>query len=221
MLDPGQSVRRADTDFVKCPTFHYVVWTDHKFVRVNLRLADRLSLAGYWKFNNALLEIWDFWDQLESLVQRALVGAFTGNKWWGSLKQWIRIFSIKYGRQLNLDRTKLTKSLEDKLSWALDGGDSLTVDLSWWDLEREDNKHYKGYVVRSRLKRSREMQRVSTWGRSTKAPLSSYWIGQITGRARARLISWDAWHLGARGPRGIKRQRQSCADQFKSVHGLR
>ena len=46
-------VRRADTDFVSCPTFHLIAWTDHKLVRVSLRLANRPSLAGYWKFNTS------------------------------------------------------------------------------------------------------------------------------------------------------------------------
>ena len=73
-------VRRADIDFVSCPTFHLIAWTDHKLVRVSLRLANRPSLASYWKFNTSLLEIWDFRDRLESLIQRALVGAVTGNR---------------------------------------------------------------------------------------------------------------------------------------------
>ena len=73
-------VRRADIDFVSCPTFHLIAWTDHKLVRVSLRLANRPSLAGYWKFNTSLLEIRDFRDRLESLIQRALVGAVTGNR---------------------------------------------------------------------------------------------------------------------------------------------
>ena len=70
--------RRADIDFVSCPTFHLIAWTDHKLVRVSVRLAKRPSLAGYWKFNTSLLEIRDFRDRLESLIQRALVGAVTG-----------------------------------------------------------------------------------------------------------------------------------------------
>ena len=71
-------VRRADIDFVSCPTFHLIAWTDHKLIRVSLRLANRPSLAGYWKFNTSLLEIRDFRDGLESLIQRVLVGAVTG-----------------------------------------------------------------------------------------------------------------------------------------------
>ena len=64
-------VRRADIDFVSCPTFHLIAWTDHKFIKVSLRLANRPSLAGYWKFNTSLVEIRDFRDRLESLIKRA------------------------------------------------------------------------------------------------------------------------------------------------------
>ena len=146
-------MRRADIDFVSCPTFHLIAWTDHKLIRVSLRLANRPSLAGYWKFNTSLLEIRDFRDRLESLIQRALVGAVTGNRWWVSLKHRIRDFATKYGRQLNLDRTTEAKSIDDRLSRAVAGGDSLGVELARRDLERESSERYKGLVVRSRLKR--------------------------------------------------------------------
>ena len=33
----------------------------------------------------------------------------------------IRDFALKYGHQLNLDRTKVAKSLEDKLSRVVEG----------------------------------------------------------------------------------------------------
>ena len=39
-------VRRADRNFISCPTFHLIAWTDHKLVRVSLRLANRPSLVG-------------------------------------------------------------------------------------------------------------------------------------------------------------------------------
>ena len=55
----GLSVRQSD--FVTRPTFHWIRQTNHKLVRVSLRLVNRLSLAGYWKFNTSLLEISDFW----------------------------------------------------------------------------------------------------------------------------------------------------------------
>ena len=107
-------VRRADIDFVSCPTFHLIALTDHKLVSVSLRLANRPSLAGYWKFNTSLLEIRDFRDRLESLIQRALVGAVTGNRWWASLKYRIRDFATKYGQQLKLDKAKEAKSIDER-----------------------------------------------------------------------------------------------------------
>ena len=146
-------VRRADIDFVSCPTFHLIAWTDHKLVRVSLRLANRPSLASYWKFNTSLLEIRDFRDRLESLIQRAFVGAVTGNRWWVSLKYRIRDFANKNGQQLNQDKAKEAKSIEDRLSRAVAGGDSLGVELARRDLERESSERYKGFVVRSRLNR--------------------------------------------------------------------
>ena len=146
-------VRRADIDFVSCPTFHLIAWTDHKLVRVSLRLANRPSLAGYWKFNTSLLEIRDFRDRLESLIKRALVGAVSRNRWWVSLKHRIRDFATKYGRQLNLDRTKEAKSIDDRLSRTVAGEDSLGVELATRDLDRESSERYKGHVVRSRLRR--------------------------------------------------------------------
>ena len=96
--------------------------TDHKLVRVSLRLVDRPSLASYWKFNTSLLVIRDFRERLESLIQRALVGAVFGNRWWKSLKFRIRDFTIKYVQQLQLDRVKKAKSLEDRLSRAVAWG---------------------------------------------------------------------------------------------------
>ena len=115
-------MRRADIDFVSCPTFHLIAWTDHKLVRVSLRLANRPSLAGYWKFNTSLLEIRDFRDRLESLIQRALVGAVTGNRWWDLLNIGLEISLPNTVRQLNLDRTKEAKSIDDRLSRAVAGG---------------------------------------------------------------------------------------------------
>ena len=115
-------IRRADIDFVSCPTFHLIALTDHKLVRVSLELANMPSLAGYWKFNTSLLDIWDFRDQLESLIKQVLVGAVTGNTWWVSLKHRIRDFATKYGQQLNLDWTKEAKAIDDRLSRAVAGG---------------------------------------------------------------------------------------------------
>ena len=100
-LDSSSSVRiranldrvlvRTDTEFVRSPTFHMLGLTE---VRVSLRLVNRPSLASYWKFNISLLEIQDFQERLETLIQRALVGAVTGNKWWRSHKYRISDFVI-------------------------------------------------------------------------------------------------------------------------------
>ena len=140
--------------------------TDHRLVRVSHRLVDKPSLASYWKFNTSLLEIRDFWERLESLIQRALLGTVTGNRWWESLKFRIRDFAIKYGQQLQLDRAKKAKSLEDRLSRAVEGEDSLAVDLASLDLERKASERYKGFVFRNRLKRvSNEAMRCSAFMR--------------------------------------------------------
>ena len=144
-------VSRADSDQVACPTFHWLGQSDHKLVRVSLRLANRPSLASYWNFNTSLLEIWDFQMRLENLIQRALVGAVIGNKWWVSLKYRISDFAIKFSQQLALDRAKKANSFEDRLCRAVEAGDS--VALSSGNLEFETSERYKGFVVRNRLKR--------------------------------------------------------------------
>ena len=146
-------VRRADSDQVTCLMFHWLGRSDHKLVRVSLRLVNRPSLAIYWNFNTSLLEILDFRVRLENLIKRALVGVVIGNRWWASLKYRIRDFAIKYSQQLALDRAKKAKSLEDRLSRAVEGEDSVAIDLAKGDLEREASERYKGFVVRNRLKR--------------------------------------------------------------------
>ena len=110
---------RADSDQFTCPTFHWLGRTDPKFVRVSLRLVNRPSLASYWKFNTSLRH---FRVQLENLIQRALVGVVIWNKWWASLKYRMRDFAIKYSQQLALNRAKKAKSLGDRLSRAVEGG---------------------------------------------------------------------------------------------------
>ena len=116
-------------------------------------MVSKPSLDDYWKFNTSLQEIRDLRERLETLIQRVIVGEVTGNKWWGFLKYRIKDFAIKYDKQLNLDRAKMAKSLDDRLSLAVERGVSLTVHLARRDLEREASERYKGFVVRSKLKR--------------------------------------------------------------------
>ena len=91
--------------------------------------------------------------RLENLIKRALVGSVIGNKWWVSLKYRIRDFAIKYRQQLAQDRAKKAKSLEDRLSRAVEVGDSVAINLAKGDLESESSERYKGFVVRNGLKR--------------------------------------------------------------------
>ena len=67
-------VRIADIGSVSCPTFYRLGFADHKLVLVSLCLGDRLSMAGYWKFNTFLLEIWSYRGWLENMIQKVLVG---------------------------------------------------------------------------------------------------------------------------------------------------
>ena len=95
--------------------------------------------------------IWNKWNILwnnskwSSLYQHSIV--VTGNRWWTSLKHRIRVRSTA---EL---RTKEAKSIDDRLSRAVAGGDSLTVEIDRRDFERESSERYKGFVVRPRLKR--------------------------------------------------------------------
>ena len=63
------------------------------------------------------------------------------------MKYRIGDFATKYGQQLNLDRTRKARFIEDRLSL------SLNVDLARRNIEREISERYKGCVVRTRLKR--------------------------------------------------------------------
>ena len=112
----------ADSDFVSCPTFYWIEFTYHILVGVSLRLENRPSLTGYWKFNTSLLEIPDLQDRLESLIQRALLGAAVKNGWWDSLKYSIRDFAFKYSHQLRLDRAMKARALENRLFREMEAG---------------------------------------------------------------------------------------------------
>ena len=50
-------VGRADTEFITCPTFHWIELADHKLVRVSLQLVNRPSLANYWRYRTS----WSGW----------------------------------------------------------------------------------------------------------------------------------------------------------------
>ena len=144
-------VRRVDLDLLDCPTFHRLDYSDHKLVCARVVLENRPRLAGYWKFNLSLLDRRDFREQLIRLVQRELVGAVIGNRWWERLKSKIRAFVTKFSQRLALDKANKMKALEDSLSRAEAGGDSLEIALAKEALRRSSSERYQGQVVRHKL----------------------------------------------------------------------
>ena len=44
---------RADSDLVACPPFHWLGRSDHKLVKVSLRLANRPSPDSYWRYGTS------------------------------------------------------------------------------------------------------------------------------------------------------------------------
>ena len=69
------------------------------------------------------------------------------------------------------------KYLKDKLSRAVEGGDSLAAEQAKEDLEREASERYKGFVVRSRLEKvpnETETQRICSRGIVSRVPVSVY-----------------------------------------------
>ena len=77
------------------------------------------------------------------------MGVVVGNRWRVSLKYKIRDLTIKYDRKFKLGKAKKKRSLDDKLSRAVERGDSLAIDLAKRDLEREASEHYMSFVVRT------------------------------------------------------------------------
>ena len=148
-------VRRADTDFISCPTFHgNLGYTDHKLVRARIRLTDRPSLAGYWKFNLSYLKRKDFRELLENFVRGWLVGEGSiGSRRWVNFKAALRTFSVRYGQWLALTKAKEEESLEELELESVAGGDSVGARLAREALARLAFERYKGSIVRARLNR--------------------------------------------------------------------
>lgn len=93
-------VRRVDLGLLGCLSFHSIVYSDHRFFWVHLKLdKPRISTAGYWKFNTSLFEEKDFWDQLLLTLMRQSTGSVFENKWWDHLKATIRSFVAELDKQ--------------------------------------------------------------------------------------------------------------------------
>ena len=106
-----------------------------------LKLGERTYLANYWKFNNSVLEIRDFQEQLEKLIHLALVGLLSGI---------VSGITVKYCQKLTLDKAKTEKFKEDRL---YQEKDPLEIQLTRRDLERKACERYQGFIVIYRLNR--------------------------------------------------------------------
>ena len=147
-------VRRADVDFVSCPTFHWWEHSDHKLVVTRLSARDRPKLAGYWKLNSSLLESKDFRDELEGFIRGQLVGVGSiGSRRWVKFKADLRTFSIRYSQRLALIKARERRSREALINRVVVGGSTLDARLARQDLERAATERYQGQIVRGRLNR--------------------------------------------------------------------
>ena len=127
--DPKWTVLEGDWNVILNPKIDKGGWGANGSGRCESSLIDlmaKFDLIDRFHLDHLGREMWtwlgDFWERLGNLIQRALVVVVTGNRRWESLKYRIRDFVIKYGRQLKLDRAKKAKSLEDRLSRAVEGG---------------------------------------------------------------------------------------------------
>ena len=114
-------IRRADVDLIFCSMFQWLNMADHKLVMISLCLGSRPQLAGYWKFNAFLLERWDFQDQLENLIQKALIGVVVKNQCWILLKYRIWYITVKYCQQFMLDMAMMIRALDERLNQMVNG----------------------------------------------------------------------------------------------------
>ena len=89
------------------------------------------------------------------------------------------------------------KSLEDRFSWAVEGEDSLAIDVARRDLEHEASEHYKGFVVRNRLKRvSNEAVRCNAFMRKKELRRYTDWYIEFVkspDRPHAVVELQNAW----------------------------
>ena len=147
-------VRRVDVGVLDCPSFHNIVYSDHRLVRVRVNLdRPKPKLAGYWKLNTSLFDVKGFRDGLLLTLQRELTGAIIGNKWWVKIKEAIRSFAANFSRRLNLDSRAAKATLESSLDRAVEEGDSASVTIIKAQLASLTDKEHQALAIRARLKR--------------------------------------------------------------------
>lgn len=101
-------IRNRDKDSVGYPKFYIVLYTDHKFVTFRLTL-DKLHRQGlgYRKLNNATLTYESFLNRVKELVKRPLTGVINNSRWWCTLIRTIRSESVRFSKQLSVDKTRI------------------------------------------------------------------------------------------------------------------
>ena len=87
------------------------------------------------------------------MLQRDLLGAIIGNRWWGNLKDSIRSFAADYSRRLKLDMVAEQRLINAKLDKVVLVGDSGQVNVAKTKLASLQVKEHQALVVRARLKR--------------------------------------------------------------------
>lgn len=82
------------------------------------------------------MNIWDSEALLQQLESNGK-GVAMGNKWWVSIEDKTRLFTVKYAQRFATDKAKTTGALENKLSRL---GDTLTIELAREDPGHSSNK---------------------------------------------------------------------------------
>ena len=147
-------IKRVDVGFLECPSFHSVVYSDHRLVRVRMILGKaKPRMTGYWKLNTSLFDEKDFQDQLSLMIMRELTGSVFGNKFWGGLKNKIRSFAADYSRRLNRENLAAQAAIEFSVEEAVRRGDPDSVNIAKAELASLLIKKDQALVVRARLNR--------------------------------------------------------------------
>lgn len=89
-------------------------------------------------------------DGLLLTLQRELMGAVIGNKWWANLKDAIRSFSANFSKRLHQESRAGKATLETSLDRAVEEGDSVNANIIKTQLTSLTEKEHQ--AIRARLK---------------------------------------------------------------------
>lgn len=106
--------RSEDRDRIGCLHFKLFRYTNHKFVICKVHLdRTRRHVSSYSKLNVSLPARTDYMDRINELVNK---------RWWISLKTAIRLESVAFSKDLNLQRNRLEGELVDIFEEAISKG---------------------------------------------------------------------------------------------------